>query len=101
MLNPRGSDGFAQAQAVAPRMVQRLMSISNAIGMGVFTLSIAALCATVYAVSIRPEIVAVSPAGNIIPLVELDTDNEKAVRDQLDAGIAQIVPIPALPADEK
>lgn len=101
MLNPRGSDGFAQAEAVAPRLAYVTAHLSVYVALAVLAMSVAALCLTVIAVSVRYDVVAVSPSGNIIPLVQLDSENEAAVRAQLDAGLAQVVPVPALPENEK
>lgn len=99
MINPRGSDGLALVQAVAPRAAVRLHQLSNLLGIVVLVMSVAALCLTVAVVSVRREVTAVSPAGNIIPLVQLDGDNEAAVRAQLEAP--QLLEVPALPDGER
>ena len=84
-LNPMGSDALALAEVIAPKMGSALTGIAEWIGIAVAMMSVAALGAVIWAVQLDYEVVAVTPAGALLPLVQLDKKNERAQRALLAA----------------
>jgi hypothetical protein len=85
-LNPMGSDALALAEVIAPRMSATLTGIAERIGMVVAAMSLIALGAVIWAVQLDYEVVAVTPGGALLPLVQLDKKNERAQRALLAAN---------------
>ena len=96
-LNPLGSDALALADVIAPSMTGALTSIAEWVGYVVAAISVALLAAVIWAVQIDFEVVAVTPGGALIPLIQLDKDNEQALRARLaaNAPAGQEQPSPA------
>lgn len=85
-LNPMGSDALALADVIAPMMSTTLTGIAERIGIAVAVMSVAVLIAVVWAVQLDYDVVAVTPGGALLPLVQLDKKNEQAQRALLAAN---------------
>lgn len=81
-----GSDALALAGVIAPKMTGTLTSIAVWIAIVAAAISIALLCAVVWAVQMDYEVVAVTPGGALVPLHQLDKSNEQALRALLAAN---------------
>lgn len=88
-LNPMGSDGVAFAEAIAPTAARRLLKFSEALSLAVFCLAALLLAAVIMAVRVDFEVVAVTPGGTLLPLVQIDQDNEGAQRALLGSGASE------------
>ncbi|MFZ3120637.1 MAG: hypothetical protein WA159_20225 [Variovorax sp.] len=88
-LNPMGSDGVAFAEAIAPAAARRLLKFSEALSLAVFCLAALLLAAVIMAVRVDFEVVAVTPGGTLLPLVQIDQDNEGAQRALLGSGASE------------
>lgn len=99
-LNPVGSDALALADVIAPEMTSVLTTIAEWVGMVVAALSLCLLVAVIWAVQLDYEVIAVTPAGALVPLDQLDEKNEKSIRARLaaNAPLGQARPRTAAPA---
>lgn len=79
-LNPSGSDAVALAHVIASRARRTLTGGAEYLAMLVFALSAGLLVAVIFAVNVDFEVVAVTPGGMLMPLVQLDKENEGAQR---------------------
>jgi hypothetical protein len=80
-----GSDAVALATAIAPGAARLLLQASEVLAMAVVCLSFALLAAVIVAIQVDFEVVAVTPAGVMLPLVQMNKDNELAQRAILGA----------------
>ena len=96
-LNPLGSDAVALASVIAPRVSRVLLRISEWVGIAVALLSASLLVLLVFATQVDHEIVAVTPGGAMLPLVQLEKSNEQAQRALL-AATAPLAQPPASPS---
>ena len=98
-LNPVGSDALALADVIAPEMTGALTTIAEWAGMVVAALSLCLLAAVIWAVQLDYEVIAVTPAGALVPLDQLDRKNEASIRARLaaNAPITQVSPGVAAP----
>ena len=98
-LNPVGSDALALADVIAPEMTDALTTIAEWVGIVVAALSLCLLGAVIWAVQLDYEVIAVTPAGALVPLDQLDRKNEASIRARLaaNAPITQASPGVAAP----
>jgi len=85
-LNPVGSDALALADVIAPEMTDALTTIAEWVGIVVAALSLCLLGAVIWAVQLDYEVIAVTPAGALVPLDQLDKKNEEFIRARLAAN---------------
>lgn len=85
-LNPSGSDALALANVIAPRMTGTLTTLAEAVGILTLVLAVSALAAVIWAVQLDFDVVAVTPGGALVPLNQLDKNNEQALRARLEAN---------------
>ena len=85
-LNPAGSDALALADVIAPEMTGALTNIAEWVGIVVAALSLCLLGAVIWAVQLDYEVIAVTPAGALVPLDQLDKKNEESIRARLAAN---------------
>src|SRR5258705_1985671 len=85
-LNPVGSDALALADVIAPEMTSALTTIAEWVGVVVAALSLCLLGAVIWAVQLDYEVIAVTPAGALVPLDQLDKKNEESIRARLAAN---------------
>ncbi|MDN8616467.1 hypothetical protein [Variovorax ginsengisoli] len=85
-LNPVGSDALALADVIAPAMTGALTTIAEWVGIVVAALSLCLLGAVIWAVQLDYEVIAVTPAGALVPLDQLDKKNEESIRARLAAN---------------
>ena len=85
-LNPAGSDALALADVIAPEMTDALTAIAEWVGIVVAALSLCLLGAVIWAVQLDYEVIAVTPAGALVPLDQLDKKNEESIRARLAAN---------------
>lgn len=96
-LNPVGSDAVALARVIAKRARRALTGGAEYLAIAVTVLCASFLVAVIFAVNVDYEVVAVTPGGMLMPLVQLDKKNEKAQRALL--GEARADEFPASPAN--
>lgn len=98
-LNPVGSDAVALAMVIAKGARRALTGGAEYLAILVTVMCASLLVAVVFAVNVDYEVVAVTPGGMLLPLVQLDKKNEQSQRALLgESRVDEPAAAPANPA---